>query len=183
MKKLASTNAGITRRRFIGNSFIGSSTALLATAVPDVLAESGNDSMQEKKLERIKTTAVWGHPQSNKVAGKRVWYRYASGYVFEQHYIDEETIVWKSIDVEGNETYTQEDKYHCFEIAPEIYLITWCEESTIASPAQMIQYPGAWPVFVVADFNRLLATVSFINPTGDGVPAYIIDQARLEIKE
>lgn len=183
MKKLACTNASITRRGFIGNSFVGSSTALLATAALGVFAEAGGDSMQGKKLKRIKMTAPWGHPHSNKVAGKRVWYRYASGYVIEQHYIDEETIIWKNIDGEGNETYTQEDKYHCFDIAPDIYLITWCEESTIATTAQMFQYPGAWPVFVVADFNRLLATVSFINPTEDGGSAYIIDQARLEIKE
>ena len=70
-----------------------------------------------------------------------------------------------------------------FEIAPDIYFITWCEEATIATTDQGTMYDGAYPVFVVADLNRLIATAVYINPNVTGGDDYIIDQARLEIKE
>lgn len=134
------------------------------------------------KLERILITAPHSHPKSTALVGKKVWYRYESGYIFEQHYVDEDTIVWAGVggDLDG---YKQEDNYHCFEIAPDIYFITWCEETTLYSLEEGVQREGPWPVTVVADFNKLIATVAFVNPAADGGSAYIIDQARLEIKD
>ena len=135
-------------------------------------------------FETMYTFASYSHAQTpEKIAGKRVWYRYEGGYIYEQHYIDDKYIVWKGIGDEVAEPYTQKERYYCFEIAPELYFITWCEASTIHSPKQMIQYPGAWPVSVVADFNKLIATVSFVDPTENGGKYHVIDQAKLEIKE
>ncbi len=134
------------------------------------------------ELERILVTAPYAHPRSSALIGKKAWYCYESGYTFEHHYVDEDTIIWKGIggDLDG---YTQEDKYTCFEIATNIYFISWCEETTLYSLEEGIQREGPWPVTVVADFEKLIATVSFINPSENGGSAYIVDQGRIEIKE
>lgn len=131
---------------------------------------------------RIVVTAPYSHPRSDKLVGKRVWYRYESGYIFEQHYRSKDKIVWKAVggELDG---YSQEETYHCFEIAENIFFITWCEEQTPYSIEENVQREGPWPVAVVADFNKLIATVSFVNPAADGGADYIVDQARLEIKE
>lgn len=183
------SEAGISRRDFVGNTIVGGSAALLAVAAPNAFSEPV-DFTKTSNFKRKMQTVPWGLPWSHeeaarRIAGKRVWYKYAGGYAFEQHYIDEEYIVWRGVDPETGKmsSYEQKDRYHCFEIRPGIYVIVWAEESTIANDKQLKQFVGPWPVFVVADFNRLVATVSFTNPDENGKGVYIIDQAQLEIKE
>ena len=127
------------------------------------------------------TLADFAQPAINKLSGKRIWFCYESGDTIEHHYIDEETIVWKGI--EGTfKGYSQEDKYYAFEVAKDIYYIIWCEEGTIASSEQNIQHEGVYPVCIVADFSKMIATTAAINPDESGESIFSIDQARLEQK-
>jgi hypothetical protein len=70
-----------------------------------------------------------------------------------------------------------------FKIAPDIYMITWCEEATIATAEQNTMWEGSYPVAVVADLKKLVATAMYINPNKDGGDDYIIDQATMEIRD
>ena len=135
--------------------------------------------------ETIKTFITDGdrHPLSKDLTGKRLWYHYAIGYSVEHHYIDEDTVIWKAVGETAKElTGVFEDIYYAFEISPKIYFLNWCEAS---SPSRFAdeQIKGAFPVAVVLDLNRLIATVTFTEPNEKGGANYVIDQAILEIKE
>lgn len=132
-------------------------------------------------LGRIVVDADYSHPRSEKLVGKKMRYCYESGYTFEHHYIDKDTIVWTAIgkDLDG---YAQEEKYHCFEVSPGVFFITWCEETTLYSLEEGIQREGPWPVAIVADINKLIATVAFLNPSEHGGCEYIVDQGRIEVR-
>ncbi len=185
----------MNRRSFIGNSLkgVGGSPALLALASSGAVAASSKNSPVEKVFrdstkvtgyETIKHMASVGHPEAgHKIVGKRVWYKYISGWTAEQYYVDEKHVVWKGIGDEQMESYSQKDEIHVFEIAPEVYFITWNEPTAIDNPIAKIQYPGPWPVWILADFANLLATVAYINPDGPDNSHFILDQAQLEIKE
>ena len=133
-------------------------------------------------INRKITLADFAQPSTDKLLGKRVWYYYESGETLEHHYLENNGIVWKGI--EGTfKGYEQEDRYYAFEIAKDIYYIIWCEETTIATSEQDVQHEGAYPVCVVADFAKKIATAAYVNPDESGKDEFIIDQARLEMKE
>ncbi len=120
---------------------------------------------------------------TDKLARKRLWYHYAIGFTVEHHYIDNKTVRWVGAGdsaEEFSEAFT--DEYFAFEIAPNIYFLNWCEA---VSPSRFDTdaHKGAYPVALVLDLDRLVATVTFTEPGTDGDATYVIDQARIEIKD
>lgn len=126
------------------------------------------------------------HPLTRDLAGKRLWYYYNAGgeeYIVEHHYIDDESVTWRAVGETAElfpDVFT--DDYYAFEIAPDIYFLNWCEA---VSPSRFDEdaHSGAYPVSVVLDLTRLIASVAFTEPDGNGGHNYVIDQATLEVKD
>lgn len=196
-----SVEGNVSRRDSLSNSVVawGGATALLAASSAMAIEESsskvlgagnipgdGVDHDSTKvatDLKSIVTTAPWGHPEAGrKIAGKKVWYHYVGGGTVEHDYVDEQHVIWRSLDKERKVKYSQRDRMYCFEIASEVYFITW-NEPTANDSVKRNHYPGPWPVWVLGDFANLRATVAYPNPDEYGNSLFIVAQALLEIKE
>lgn len=126
------------------------------------------------------------HPLTKELAGERLWYYYNAGgeeYIVEHHYINDKSVTWRAVGETAElfpEVFT--DDYYAFEISPNIYFLNWCEA---VSPSRFDEdaHKGAYPVSVVLDLNRLIASVAFTEPDGSGGHNYVIDQAKLEVKD
>ena len=119
-----------------------------------------------------------GHSLTEDLAGKAVRLHYGSGHVLEQHWQTESQMLWKGIEgaLQGHQ---QIEKYYAVKITEGIYLITWLEAGTVATTeGEDIQ--GPWLTDVVLDFNRMLATASWMGPTNDNRIEYVLDQAEME---
>lgn len=118
-----------------------------------------------------------GHPLSDNLAGKAVRLEYRSGHILEQHWQASNKVLWKSISgpLEG---YQQSEYYRSVKLTEDMYLITWVEESTVAS-ASASQTNGPWLTDVILDFKNMWATASWMGPIEDGGAEYVLDQATM----
>ncbi len=122
-----------------------------------------------------------GHPLTNDLTGKAVRLAYCSGHILEQHWQADSRVLWKGVSgpLAG---YDQTEAYRAFEIAKDIYLITWIEASTAASSSAP-QANGPWLTNVILDFNKMQATASWMGPTNAGGTEHVLDQATMSYVE
>ena len=182
-EKLAGNSIFLTQHSCV--SFVLVSLIVLCALVPGIA--SANDEARAHCNTLINLSGEGDrHPLTKELAGKRLWYHYNAGgeeYTVEHHYIDDESVTWRAVGETAElfpDVFT--DDYYAFEIAPDIYFLNWCEA---VSPSRFDEdaHRGAYPVSVVLDLNRLIASVTFTEPDGDGGHNYVIDQAKLEVKD
>lgn len=119
-------------------------------------------------------------PEVTDLIGKRANFRYGSGNVLQQYYRDERTMVWCGIEGDFVGVEQTEPTLHVFKTGPNQYFITWYEEGTVASADQGTVFSGGYPIAVIADFDRMVATAAYTNPTEDGGQYFLVDQATIE---
>lgn len=118
--------------------------------------------------------------ETDDLVGKRANFHYASGNVLQQYYKDAHTMVWSGVEGEFAGVEQTEPTLRMFAIGPSQYFITWYEKGTVATAEHGVFFEGGYPIAVVADFDRLIATAAYTNPTEDGGHYYLVDQARIE---
>jgi hypothetical protein len=112
------------------------------------------------------------------LAGGCANFHYASGEVLQQEW-SEEAITWRGVTGPRAGHEQTEETLRVFGLGDGRFLITWCEEGTVASTDAPV-HPGPFPVVVCADFTNILATAAYTNPAEDGTIYHIVDQAKIE---
>ncbi|TDD24431.1 hypothetical protein E1287_38180 [Actinomadura sp. KC06] len=123
------------------------------------------------------------HPVSTDLVGVRANFHYGSGNVLQQHYADESTMVWTGMSGDFTGVQQTEPTLRVFKTAPAQYFITWYEAGTVATAAHGEVFDQGYPIAVMADFHRLVATAAYTNPREDGGQYFLVDQATIEILE
>lgn len=119
-----------------------------------------------------------GHGLTEELAGRAVRLHYQSGHVLEQHWQTADQVLWKG--VEGALTgHQQTESYRMLKISEGIFLITWMEAGTVATNSSE-DAEGPWLTDAVLDFNKMMATASWVGPLDAGGVEYVLDQARME---
>lgn len=116
-----------------------------------------------------------GQPLTKDLVGKAVRLHYQSGHVLEQHWLSDHCVLWKGI-TGGLDGHSQTEEYNAVKITDHIYLISWIEASTtpIAKGPDM---SGPWLTDVVLDFDKMIATASWMGPTENDQVEHVLDQA------
>jgi len=122
-----------------------------------------------------------GHPLTGELAGKAVRLHYKSGHVLEQHWQTDHCILWKGISG-GLDGHTQTQEYNAVKLTENIFLITWIEGETTTS-AGGPNRSGPWLTDVVLDFDKMIATASWMGPTEDNQIEHVLDQATMRYIE
>ncbi|GAA1949108.1 MoaF C-terminal domain-containing protein [Amycolatopsis minnesotensis] len=120
-------------------------------------------------------------PLTEDLVGVRANFHYGSGNVLQQFYRDAETMVWSGIEGDFAGVRQTEPTMRVFELGAAQYFITWYEEGTVATAAHGEVFDGGYPIAVVADFGRLVATAAYTNPREDGGQYFLVDQATIRI--
>ena len=118
-----------------------------------------------------------GHLLTADLVGKAVRLYYQSGHVLEQHWLTEHCVLWKGISG-GLDGHSQKEEYNAVKITENIFLITWIEAST-TTRADGPDMSGPWLTDVVLDFNKMIATASWMGPTDDNQVEHVLDQATM----
>jgi len=122
-----------------------------------------------------------GHLLTSDLTGKAVRLHYKSGHVLEQHWLTGLCILWKGISG-GLDGHSQTEEYNAVKIADNIYLISWVEAST-TTVVNRLDISGPWLTDVVLDFEKMIATASWIGPTKNGQVEHVLDQATMHYIE
>jgi len=122
-----------------------------------------------------------GHPLTTDLMGKAVRLHYQSGHVLEQHWLTDHCILWKGISG-GLNGHSQKEEYNAVKITDNIFLITWIEASTTTG-ADGPDMSGPWLTDVVLDFDKMIATASWMGPTDDDRVEHVLDQATMSYIE
>ncbi|NQY88403.1 MAG: MoaF N-terminal domain-containing protein [Colwellia sp.] len=122
-----------------------------------------------------------GHPLTADLVGKAVRLHYKSGHVLEQHWLTDHCVLWKGISG-GLDGHSQKEKYNAVNITENIFLITWIEEST-TTRVDGPDMSGPWLTDVVLDFDKMIATASWMGPTDDNQVEHVLDQATMSYIE
>lgn len=72
--------------------------------------------------------------------------------------------------------------YNAVKITDNIYLISWIEAST-TTVVNGVDISGPWLTDVVLDFEKMIATASWMGPTSDGKVEHVLDQATMHYIE
>jgi MoaF C-terminal domain len=115
---------------------------------------------------------------TDELAGKCANFHYTSGEVLQQEW-GRGSITWRGVTGARAGHEQTESTLRVFRVADGSYLITWCEDGTVAATGGPV-LPGPFPVAVLADFDTMRATAAYTNPAADGSIYHIVDQARIE---
>ncbi|OLZ57873.1 MoaF C-terminal domain-containing protein [Amycolatopsis keratiniphila] len=121
------------------------------------------------------------HRLSTDLVGLRANFHYGSGNVLEQHYADRTTMIWTGVSGDFAGVRQKESTLRVFETGPAQYFVTWYESGTVATAAHGEIFDGGYPIAVMADFGKSVATAAYTNPREDGGQYFLVDQATIEI--
>ena len=120
------------------------------------------------------------HPLTDKLVGK-VTHFYYEDYILAAHFVDERNMSWW-FGSGANKGTTLENPYAAFEIADNIYFVTWVEAATPAHNTPEL-HKGDWLVSIVLDLNKMVATDAYMNPDEEGRSVFHLAQARVTIED